>query len=169
MDMNKLTSFLLNRQKWVFITLFAMLFTFFGCKKDKDKDDGILSGKVNYAIGFRVTEGSSITQAYCYVFIDDDTDITNGYIKRLIIDLMDVTAGTQTINYEINTSDVPAGTYYLLSAYDFAVDNDGNTDPEIPGYWEAKGWFSSSTTSAPASANVSDLSGEYDLNLYGLD
>jgi hypothetical protein len=82
---------------------------------------------------------------------------------------MAVTSGTKTINYEINTADVPAGTYYLLGAYDFALDNDGNTDPENPGYWEAKGWFGSSTTSAPASANVSDLSGEYDINLYSLD
>jgi hypothetical protein len=165
--MNQLTNFLLFKHRWVYLTLFVMLFNFSGCKKDKDKDDGILSGKVTYANGFRVS--TYITQAYCYVFIDNDADITNGYVKRLIIDLMAVTAGTQTINYEINTSDVPSGTYYLLGAYDFAVDNDGNTDPEIPGYWEAKGWFGSSTTSAPASANVSDLSGEYDINLYGLD
>jgi hypothetical protein len=167
MDMNKLTSFLLNRQKWVFITLFVMLFALFGCSKDKD--DGILDGKVTYTYGFRVEDGYPITQAYCYVFIDNDANITNGYVKRLIIDLMEVTSGTQTVSYAFDTSDVPSGTYYLLAGYDFALDNDGNTDPENPGYWEAKGWFGSSTTSAPASANVSDLSGEYDLNLYGLD
>ncbi|MCX6328670.1 MAG: hypothetical protein NTZ85_04015 [Bacteroidia bacterium] len=125
--MNQLTNFLLFKHKWVYLTLFVMLFTFSGCKKDKDKDDGILSGKVTYTNGFRTTEGSSITQAYCYVFIDNDADITNGYVKRLIIDLMAVTAGTQTINYEINTSDVPSGTYYLLGAYDFALICQENT------------------------------------------
>jgi len=77
-------------------------------------------------------------------------------------------AGTTSISYEIDTSGITAGSYYLLAAYDFGVDNDGNTNPEKPGYWEAKGWKGSTDTNPSASANVSDLSAGYDITLHGL-
>jgi hypothetical protein len=164
--MKKLTGSFLEIYKLIYLTLLLMLFLFSGCSKDED--DGILSGTLTYAEGLRNEGPSTMTQAYCYIFLDNDNNITNGFVKRLIIDLMNYPEASTAIPYEIDVKDVPAGTYFLMGAYDFAIDNDGNTDPENPSFWEAKGWYGSTSTAAPASANVSDLSGDYDLTLYGL-
>jgi hypothetical protein len=123
--------------------------------------DEILSGTLSYSSGFAVGAGGNA----CYVFLDTDTDITNGYIKQLIIP--DTTAVT-SLSFEIDTSDVPAGTYFLLGVYDFEDIAGTNMDSEDPMVWEALKWWGGTGSSPPASANVTNLSGTYSLVLVDL-
>jgi hypothetical protein len=141
------------------IVLFLLLC--FGCHPS---GEGFITGTISYSNGFLDPGNTYLTEAYCYVFLDSDTDILNGYQQRLIIEL---TASATSLDYEIDTSEVPAGSYFLLGAYDWS-EGDDNTDPGNPSYWEAKGWYGSGNTSPPVSPNVADLSGEYDIILYGL-
>jgi hypothetical protein len=148
---------------------FLLISTLSSCKKEKD--DGVMSGDLIYSNGYvNSSQYFTINEAYLYVFIDDDTDITNGFIARLTIDIINVTPGTTTISYDIDISELSSGSYYLLAAYDFGIEGQpSNTDPDNPQVWEAKGWFGSTTTSPPASANVSNLSDDYDITLKGLN
>jgi hypothetical protein len=98
----------------------------------------------------------------CYVYLDNDTDITNGYAARTILPY---TLPVAPIMYTLDTSAVAAGTYYLLGGGDFGA---GNMDPLTPPVWEYKGWYGSGTYSPPAAANVTNLSGAYTIALYGL-
>jgi len=97
----------------------------------------------------------------CYVVLDDDADVTNGYAKRLIIS---VSASDTSASYEMDTAAVAAGSYFLMGAYDFGA----GMDPDDPSVWEALGWYESADENPPGSANVSNLSGVYDFSLTGL-
>jgi hypothetical protein len=123
--------------------------------------DEILSGTLSFSPGFAVGASGNA----CYVFLDADTDITNGYIKRLIIP--DTTAVT-SLSYEIDTADVPAGTYFLLGVYDFEDTAGTNMDDGNPLVWEALKWWGGSGANPPGAANVTDLSGTYNLVLVDL-
>ena len=78
-----------------------------GCGSSSDSSSGpdnILSGTITYSIPSEFNEDCSF-----YVFLDNDTDITNGYIKRIIISY--VSPPSSPFNYEIDTTDVPSGSY----------------------------------------------------------
>jgi len=114
---------------------------------------GILSGTITYSFP---TDGD------CYVVLDEDTDVTNGYAVRVILP---VSAADASVSYELDASAVAPGSYYLMGAYDFGA---ANMDPDNPSVWEALGWYGSADENPPASANVSELSGVYDFSLTGL-
>jgi len=140
------------------LCLVLLLLFLNGCSQSSD---GVLSGTLSYGDGFAVGAGGNA----CYVFLDTDTDITNGYIKRLIIpDTTDVTS----LSYEIDTSDVAAGSYFLLGVYDFEDVAGTNMDPAEPMVWEAVKWWGGTAENPPGAANVTDLSGTYALVLVGL-
>ena len=146
----------------VLAVVFAMMAG--GCKKE---GDGILDGVITYDSGFMNQGPVLITGAWLYIFIDDDSDVTNGYVKLLQTDLLDIAEGTKALNYQMETSEIPEGDYYLVAAYDFETVDD-NTDPENPLVWEAIGWYGSDNTNPPSSANVTDLSERYNITLHGL-
>ena len=114
--MDRLNSFYGQAQRVIILAAALLFISFSGCKKDEG--DGILSGVIYYDHFLDVDGGIvEITGAYCYVFIDNDTDITNGYAARIVSDILNVTPGTPAINYQVNTADIPAGKYYLMAAY----------------------------------------------------
>ncbi|MBN1836523.1 MAG: hypothetical protein JW820_11780 [Spirochaetales bacterium] len=116
-------------------------------------DDGILSGTITY---------NFFEDGDCYVVLDQDTDVTNGYAVRVILS---VSAADTSVSYELDTAAVAPGSYYLMGAYDHGV---GNMDPDDPSVWEAVGWEGSADENPPPSPTVSELSGVYDFSLTGL-
>ncbi len=146
----------MKKPKLLFLLLIiASTLTFFSCKDAGKSDDDILSGTAS-------VDTSPSESGNFYVYLDTDTDITNGYAKR-IVDTF-TSPFTPTV-FEIDISDVAEGSYYLLAALDIGADN---MDPDDPLKWEEKGWYGSSTYNPPASANITDLSGDYDIIMYGL-
>lgn len=98
-----------------------------------------------------------------YVYLDEDQDLTNGFVVQLI-----ATSGgpIDSFEFDIQTENIPVGSYYLRGGYD--RDNPDNMNPLDPTVWEGEGWFGSSNSNAPASPNVSRLYGQYDLVIYAL-
>ncbi len=97
-----------------------------------------------------------------YVYLDSDNDITNGYVKRIVTTY---TLPFNPTDFEIDTSDVPDGSYYLSAAIDFGA---GNMDPDDPTRWEKRGWGGSSTYQPGSSPSVSDLDGDYNITMHGI-
>ena len=102
------------------------------------------------------------TPSACYVILDNDTDPNNGYVTRSIIDL---TAMTTSVAYEIDTTNVSSGAYYLEAAWDFGT---GNMDPDNDSVWEAKAWYGGTSFNPPGGANITNLNQLYNINLAGL-
>lgn len=142
---------------FIFIFLGVVVFFFLGCFFYSDSEHvGSIYGTISY------TSSNQDSSAY-YVILDDDNDVTNGYIKRQIIN----TATYKTsVNYEIDTTDVSAGSYFLLGGWDFGS---GNMDPSNPSVWEAKAWYGGVGTNPPALSNITDLNGNYNIILTGLN
>jgi hypothetical protein len=132
-----------------------------GCASSSDDT---LRGEISYANGLRNADDDYYCDYfYCYIYLDDDTDITNGYAALKVIE---ITSACTSIEYEMDTSNVPAGSYYLLAAYDFDSTLE-SMHTDSPYGWEAIGWYGSDTTSPPATGSVAP-SGEYDIALHGL-
>ncbi len=139
-------------QSLIFLGTLLLLFTFSGCNPDG-------SQKIYGTISYNMNQSPSA----CYVILDDDTDPDNGYVLRTIIDL---TAAATSVAYEIDTTDVSSGTYYLEAAWDFG---DGNMDPDNDSVWEAKAWYGGVSTNPPAGANITNLNQVYNIALAGLE
>ncbi len=146
---------------FIFLLLSALTF-FHACFNDSES--GNESGKIYGTL----THNGNANSAY-YVILDNDTDESNGYIKREIIS---PTTDVTSVSYEIDTSDVPAGSYYLLAGYDLYTPFDlANMDPDDSSKWEAKAWYGGSTSNPvnpPSSPNITGLYGEYNITLIGL-
>jgi hypothetical protein len=94
-----------------------------------------------------------------YLADNSGTDFSNGgYIKRSIYDITDTTT---SVDFIIDTTDVPAGSYYLLGA---VADS---TDPDQDNHWYWFRWFGGSNgPTAPPAANITDLNNRiYDFEL----
>ncbi len=149
----------------IFLILAAGTF-FHACFTDSGSDD--LTGNGSSRMYGTLTHNGNANSAY-YIILDDDTDESNGYVKREIINpATDVTS----VAYEIDTSDVAPGSYYLLSGYDLYTPFDlANMDPEDSAKWEAKAWYGGSTSNPvtpPSSPNITVPGGRYDITLVGL-
>lgn len=118
-----------------------------------------IRGVVSYATNGNATDG----YGSFYIILDDDTDVTNGYTARQIIPL---DSAVTSVNYQIDTSDVPAGCYFLRGAWDFG---NGNMDPDNPSVWEAGGWYGTNTADPPSFANIVDRDSIYNFSLIGFE
>ncbi|MEA1898753.1 MAG: hypothetical protein U9N53_13925 [Bacteroidota bacterium] len=134
------------------VVLISLIFS--SCEKEKE-DDNILSGTLKL-------EYTSVAGEY-YIYLDNDTDPANGTLKNI---KEQYSVNQTEADYQINTENVEAGSYYLYAGYDF--NSDTNMDPLNPGVWEGKGFYGSNHN-PPAEANVTDLSGEYNFTAHGLD
>ena len=138
--------------KKIFVLLLLMLFVMAGCKKE---DKHLMTGTITF--NFAPEAGNF------YVFLDDDHDITNGYIIRLVA----TSDGPITnLEYNFRTENIPAGNYYLRGGYD--QESEGSTDPENPAEWEGAGWYGSDSTNPPSTPNISMLYGTYDFMVYAI-
>ncbi len=135
---------------WLALLALATVLLLTGCP-----DDAILNG----AISMDTAPGEA---GDCYVFIDTDTDITNGYVARVIIAY---TVPVTEIQFAIDTSGIPEGTYFLLGALDWGAEN---MDPDNPLVWEYRGWWGGVGSLPPTEANLTDLSGVYTFTVYGM-
>jgi hypothetical protein len=139
----------------IFLIISAGAF-FHACFNDSESGSSI-NGKITY--------NGHADSAY-YIILDDDTDESNGYIKRAIIN---PTTDVSSVSYEIDTGDVPQGSYYLLSGWDsYSLDN---MDPDNSSKWEAKAWYGGSTSypvTPPSAPNITHLSMKYNITLIGL-
>lgn len=138
--------------KRIVLVIFIVL-AITGCKKDEGQR--LISGQIT----FDFTTGAGDY----YIILDNDQNLSNGYLVRLI-----QTSGVEVgrIDYKIKTDNIPAGSYYIRGGYD--SESPDNMDPANPDVWEGQGWFGSFSAAAPASPNVSDLSGTYDFVIHGL-
>jgi len=123
------------------------------CKKE-DKDT--ISGTVT----FNFSPGAGDF----YIFFDNDLEVTNGYIVRII---GNSTGPLASFEYSFETTNIPAGNYYIRGGYD--MESDDNMDPDNPLVWEGQGWYGSTSSNPPPSPNVSTLYGTYDLVIYELN
>ena len=139
-------------QKFLLLCIPLLLLTLSGCNTDSSQ---MIYGTITYNM--------NVTPSACYVILDDDTDPDNGYIKR---DIIDINAVTSSVAYEIDTTDVDAGSYYLEAAWDFGA---GNMDPDNDSVWEAKAWAGGVSTNPPSEANVTNLNQVYNITLTGLE
>ena len=138
--------------KFLLMGITLLLLTLSGCNPDG-------SQKIYGTISYNMSQSPSA----CYVILDDDTDPNNGYIQR---DIIDLTATVTSVAYEIDTTDVSSGTYYLEAAWDFG---DGNMDPDNDSVWEAKAWFGGIGSNPPGGANITNLNQVYNITLTGLE
>ena len=90
-----------------------------------------------------------------YIMLDDDNKPENGVGtgKQLFIQL---TSSETSIPYAMDTSDIPADTYYLFAGLNPTVDSNLSN-------WEALGWYGGTGADEgnplpPDNANVSNLS-----------
>ena len=68
----------MKKSKLLFLLLIiASTLTFFSCKDAGKSDDDILSGTAS-------VDTSPSESGNFYVYLDTDTDITNGYAKRIV-------------------------------------------------------------------------------------
>jgi hypothetical protein len=131
------------------------------CFDNSDDDSGSTGSKIHGTLTY-----NGETDSAFYIILDDDTDESNGYIKREIIN---PTGNVSSVTYEIDTSNVPSGSYYLLSGYDSY--SPSNMDPEDSSVWEGKAWYGGSTSypvNPPSTANINDLDSEYNITLIAL-
>lgn len=138
--------------KRISLLFFLLIFVIAGCKKE---DKTRMTGTVSF--DFSPEAGDF------YVYMDDDQDLSNGFIVQLIATSDGPIDGFE---FDIQTENIPAGSYYLRGGYD--RDNPDNMDPLDPAAWEGEGWFGSNNSNPPASPNVSRLYGQYDLVIYAL-
>lgn len=99
-----------------------------------------------------------------------DEDNPNIEYESFIHQTINITENVSSVDYNIDTADIPAGTYYLLAGCDTAsLDNMDENDPAV---WEYKAWYGGSVDGSgphpPSSPNISDLSRRYDIDLVGL-
>ena len=132
--------------------LIIIIIAISGCKKEEQK---VLTGKVTFS--FTPEAGDY------YIILDDDKDLSNGFIARLI---ETSTGPVGRIDYVIKTGNIPAGSYYIRGGYD--SESPDNMNPADPSVWEGQGWFGGVDSGAPAAANVTNLTGNYDLVVYEL-
>lgn len=99
-----------------------------------------------------------------YVRLDDNTNPDDGYIKMVIIEN---SSPVLSVAYIMDTTDVAAGSYYLLGGWDYAKE-DNLIDPETFAEWDAIAWYGGIDDDPPNSANVSSLNSQYDITLYEL-
>jgi len=79
--------------------------------------DDAIRGEISYANGLRDADDDYyFDYFYCYIYLDKDTNIANGYAALKVIE---ITSACTSIEYEMDTADVPSGLYYLLGVYDF--------------------------------------------------
>jgi hypothetical protein len=152
-------SFCILWQRFISLNLVLCMFILFpGCKKENNG----LSGTITF--NFNAVS----SDVFCYVFLDDDAIVTNGYVDRLIIP---ITSTVSSVDYSFDTADVPAGSYYLLGGYDFSSDPsvEDNTDADNPLVWEARAWYGGTGSLPPTEANVSDLNKKCNFTLTGLN
>jgi hypothetical protein len=124
-----------------------------GCRKDDPPKE--ITGQITF--DFNPGAGDY------YIILDKDQDLSNGYIIRLI-----ETSVTEVgkIDYIIKSDNIPAGSYYIRGGYD--SESPDNMDPGDPSVWEGQGWYGSYSSVAPASPNVTDITGKYDFVIYAL-
>jgi hypothetical protein len=136
------------------VFIIVLIFAVFGCKKDEAQK--VLTGQIT----FDFTPGPGDY----YIILDNDQDLSNGYIARLI----ETSASyVSEINYVIRTDNVPAGGYYIRGGYD--AESTDNMDPANPLVWEGQGWYGGgSGGSAPGAANVTNLTGNYNFIIFPL-
>jgi len=132
----------------------ALAFAFTACESDSDPIEGIQG---------TLTIGSNSSGGAYYVYLDDDADPALEYGARVIGEL---DPGQTSVSYSLDTSTVPAGSYYLYAGYD--SESTTNMDPLNPGWWEKIGWYGSENFEAPVSRNVTELDGIYDITLHDL-
>lgn len=136
------------------VLIFIILLSFFGCKKDEEQK--VITGQITF--DFFPGPGDY------YIILDNDQDLGNGYIARLIV--TSVTA-VGKIDYIMKTDNVPSGGYYIRGGYD--EESTDNMDPANPSVWEGQGWYGGgSGGSAPSVANVTNLTGNYNFIIYPL-
>jgi hypothetical protein len=88
----------------IVIFLIFLMGTFFhACFNDSEDGSGGAGSKIYGTLTY-----NGETDSAFYIILDDDTDESNGYIKREIIN---PTGSVSSVSYEIDTSDVPAGTH----------------------------------------------------------
>jgi hypothetical protein len=138
---------------FIFIGISLSIISLSGC----DYTGGLIYGTITYDVSKIEDQGVS---AY-YVILDTDTDVTNGYTQRVIID---TTTDVSSVSYSLNTSDLDGGPYYLLGGFDF-----GNMNPDTPNVWEGKAWYGGTNTAPPENANIYKSNGEYNITLTGLN
>lgn len=132
------------------VLLMLIILAISGCKKDGQK---LLTGKVTFSF---VPDAGDY-----YIILDDDKDLSNGYVARLI---ESSTGAVGYIDYVILTDNIPEGSYYIRGGYD--SESTDNMNPSDPTVWEGQGWYGSNNTAGPASANVTNLTGNYDFVVY---
>lgn len=121
-----------------------------GCKKE---DRTMMAGTITFSF---IPEPGNF-----YVFLDDDLDISNGYVIRLVATS---DGPISNLEYNFNTENIPAGSYYLRGGYDKL--SEGTPDPEDPSSWEGAGWYGSSSFTPPSSPDITRLYGTYDFIIY---
>lgn len=136
---------------WLALIALAAVLVLTGCP-----DDFILNGVISF-------DNPPAEAGDCYVFIDDNTDVTDGYLARVIIHY---TVPVTSIPFALDTSGIPEGTYYLLGAIDWGVEN---MDPDNPAVWEYRGWWGGIGSLPPTGANLTNLTGGYGITLFGLN
>ena len=129
---------------------FFMLFAGLSCER----------GSLSREIAGNIYLGTTETNGFWYLYLDDDTACGNGYIKRITNSF---SAGQEVAVYLMNTADIPDGSYYLYAGIDFTGTN--TIDPDDPSVWERIGWFGSSTNTPPSAPNVT-LIGQCSITLY---
>ena len=138
------------KKLWLLLVVVSM---FISCDDDSSKS----------IVGTLTREEPSSAGDY-YVYLDNDADVTNGYEMRIVGQLEEDQAD---VDYFFDTTNVPDGSYYLLAGYD--EESVDNMDPEDLSVWEGRGWYGSDNGDPPASPNVTDLDGRYDMTIYGLN
>ena len=96
-----------------------------------------------------------------YVILDTDTDPDNGSVKRVNIN---ISSSTSSVPYFLDTTDVAAGTYYLLGAWDYAKESN-IIDPDSMAHWDAHAWYGDSGSVPPGSENITNMNAQYDIVL----
>lgn len=151
-----------GRRFFRFVTIIAILVagTFFSSCSTNSGDGHTLYGTITYD----AHAGDAI---YVHLLDEDNPNIEYESFMHQIIN---ITEDVSSVEYSIDTSDAPAGTYYLLAGYDTASTD--NMDWFDPAVWEAKAWYGGSVDGSgphpPSSPNITNLSGQYDIVLVGL-
>jgi hypothetical protein len=137
------------KMKKILLVLLAIL-VITGCKKEDKK---LITGTIT----FDFSPGAGDV----YVYFDSDQDLVNGNIVKITA----TSSGAfNSFDYSFNTEGIPAGSYYIRGGYD--QQSTDNMDPLNPSVWEGRGWYGSTTVTAPSSPNVSKLYGRYDFKIF---
>jgi len=123
-----------------------------GCKKDVQL---VITGSVTF--DFLTGPGNY------YIILDDDQDVNNGIKARV-----NQTSGVivTQMDFVIKTDEVPDGKYYLRGGYD--AESADDMDPNNPDVWEGQGWYGSNSPVAPATPNLTNLTGNYNFVVYAV-